>query len=160
MFSEFAPGSGHCQECVSSFGEPTRIADDGVLGPSNSRLSAGPNNSIRLSRIDWLYHPSRSWRGRWRETSLGQSSKSMVLAARNRWFESISLQRSVMQTDHLVQLARATKVGQVFGKVLQILGETPVSSEPAEDALVRCALVNSVVLTDGLVHLMPQLCGQ
>jgi hypothetical protein len=36
------PVSGHPQERVSPFSEPSRIADHGVLGPSNSRLSSGP----------------------------------------------------------------------------------------------------------------------
>jgi hypothetical protein len=35
------PISEHCQERVSLFSEPTRIADHGVLGPSNSMLACG-----------------------------------------------------------------------------------------------------------------------
>ena len=54
-----APDSGHCQESISLFSEPSRIADHCVLGPSNS-TELWPNNAARLSRIDWLWSAKRA----------------------------------------------------------------------------------------------------
>ena len=59
IFSEL-PQAADIAERVFTFGEPPRIADHGVLGPSDFRLSSGPIISIRWSRIDWLCSAKRA----------------------------------------------------------------------------------------------------